>query len=288
MRSSLDKTPNSCSIGYGRRFFSWCENQFMHDLVSRLLSAEEPAAFEIINEHVPSNLIIICDHASNRVPLGLNNLGLTADHLNAHIAWDPGAAAVAHKLAQDLKAPLVVSNYSRLVIDCNRPLQSPELIPESSAQVEIPGNSKLSEYHRQARIEQLFLPYHNAIDNLISSRLQNLPEFHPRLLISVHSFTPQLLGGKRPWHVGVAGYRDKRLAEVLFQFIRESCDGPVGYDQPYAIDEHFDYSIPVHGEARGLHAAMIEIRQDLLTRTDGQNSLAVKLSVAVNGCMAAL
>lgn len=249
-----------------------------------LLSAKEPAAFEIVNEHVASNLILICDHASNRVPLCLNHLGLAAEHLNAHIAWDPGAAIVARKLAQDLNAPLVLSNYSRLVIDCNRPLQSGELIPVSSANVAIPGNISCSALHQAARIEQLFLPYHNAIDTLISRRLQNTPQFHPRILISVHSFTPQLLGSQRPWYVGIAGWGDKRLAQLLFQSLSDLCDGPIGYDQPYAIDENFDYSLPVHGEARGLHSVMIEIRQDLLTSHEGQNTWALKLRAAIDAC----
>lgn len=248
-----------------------------------LLSVEEPAAFEIVNEHVPSNLIFICDHASNRVPLILNDLGLAAHHLDSHIAWDPGAASVARKLAQYLNAPLVLSNYSRLVIDCNRPLHSAELIPESSAKVEIPGNIRCSASNQRARVEHLFLPYHDAIDNLISQRLQqDTPQFHPLILISVHSFTPQLFDSLRPWHVGIAGWRDKRLAQLLFQGLSELCDAPIGYDQPYAIDEEFDYSIPVHGEARGLHSVMIEIRQDLLTSHEGQNIWALKLRAAID------
>ncbi|HEY6529501.1 MAG TPA: N-formylglutamate amidohydrolase [Cellvibrionaceae bacterium] len=227
-----------------------------------LLATTEPPAFEIVNAVSVSNLLLVCDHASNRVPSSLEFLGLTAAQLDDHIGWDPGAAQVARILAENLHAPLALSNYSRLVIDCNRPLSSAELIPEQSAGVIIPGNQMLSPQQQQERINQLFWPYHQAIDQLIDARLSAAAQFHPRVLLSIHSFTPSLHGELRPWNIGVAARHDQRFAQLLFNVLGEAADINVGFNQPYNIDDNFDYTLPVQGEGRGLLSAMIEIRQD--------------------------
>jgi predicted N-formylglutamate amidohydrolase len=229
-----------------------------------LLTPSEPAAFEVVNGDCPSHLIIICDHAANLIPKGLNNLGLSFAQLKEHIAWDPGAAQVARLLAERLQAPLVLSQYSRLLIDCNRPLQSEELIPQQSAGVIIPGNLGLSQSERSARIEQFFVPYHRAIAQLITQRKQLGGPFLPRILLSVHSFTPELNQLVRPWQIGISARRDDRLARGIVQQFTQIPELKVGFNQPYAIDDLFDYSLPVHGEAEALHNAMIEIRQDEL------------------------
>lgn len=222
-----------------------------------LLGAHEPPAVEIVNAGGASSVVLVCDHASNRVPERLANLGLDADQLADHIGWDPGAAAVARGLSARLDAALVLSAYSRLVLDCNRPLNSAESIPEHSAGVPVPGNAGLSPEARRIRSEALFRPYHAAISQLLDGRRQR-----PTLLISIHSFTPVLKGRPRPWHIGVSAGRDKRLAALMLAVLRQNEDLIVGDNQPYPIEVEFDYTIPVHGEARGLPSVMIEIRQD--------------------------
>ncbi len=112
--------------------------------LSPLLSAAEPPAYTCVNPQGRSKTLLICDHASNRIPLSLGTLGLTPADLESHIAWDPGAAAVARCLSALLDAPLLLSGYSRLVIDCNRPLANPTSIPDTSAGIDIPGNRALS------------------------------------------------------------------------------------------------------------------------------------------------
>lgn len=235
---------------------------------STLFSAAEPAAFEIVNEQGKSNLVLVCDHASNYVPACLNKLGLTEDQLNDHIGWDPGAAAVARLLAKDLDAALVLSAYSRLVIDCNRPLASSELIPEQSAGVVVPGNQHLSSYERADRVQSLFIPYHDAIESLLDARLLSDPQ-NPVIFLSIHSFTPFLFDEQRPWHIGVSHKTDDRFAKNLYKALMQQDDIIVGFNEPYPIEDAFDYSIPTHGEARGLPSAMIEIRQDGLTTETG-------------------
>lgn len=247
--------------------------------VSTLFSAAEPAAVEIVNEQGKSKLVLVCDHASNHVPACLNQLGLSKDQLADHIGWDPGAAAVARLLADILDAPLLLSGYSRLVIDCNRPLASAELIPEQSAGILIPGNQNLSAYERAERIQNVFIPYHDAIDALLDARLLRDPQ-NTTIFLSIHSFTPFLFNQQRPWHIGVAHKNNARLARYLHDALLQQADIIVGFNEPYAIEDAFDYSIPHHGEARGLPSAMIEIRQDGLTTETGIVRWAERIALA--------
>lgn len=246
---------------------------------STLFSATEPAPFEVVNEQGKSNVVLVCDHASNRVPACLNKLGLTDAQLADHIGWDPGAAAVARLLSSDLDAPLLLSGYSRLVIDCNRPLASSELIPEQSAGVMIPGNQHLSSYERDDRIQNVFIPYHDAIEALLDSRVLSNPQ-NPTIFLSIHSFTPFLFNQQRPWHIGVSHKSDARFAKNLYSALVQQSDIIVGLNEPYPIEDAFDYSIPTHGEARGLPSAMIEIRQDGLTTQTGIEQWAKRIALA--------
>ncbi len=222
-----------------------------------LLMPDEPPAFEMVNADGDGSAVLVCDHASNRIPRRLGTLGLDADQLSDHIAWDPGAAEVARRLALQLDAPLVLSGYSRLVIDCNRPLGSTESIAEHSAGVPVPGNIGLSPEARVNRIAALYRPYHDAIARLLDGRAQR-----PSLLLSIHSFTPVLNGRGRPWHIGVSHWRDPRLTELMLGAL--ALDGAlnVGTNEPYAIEDDIDYTIPVHAEGRGLPGIMVEMRQD--------------------------
>jgi predicted N-formylglutamate amidohydrolase len=229
-----------------------------------LLAADEPAAFEMVNAEGKSNLVLICDHASKRVPRVLDDLGLTPEQLDDHIGWDPGAAEVARQLSKNLDAPLILSGYSRLVIDCNRPLQSPQSIPEQSAGVHVPRNQNLSAEDRALRVNHLFIPYHNAIHQLLTSR-----QDRPAVFLSIHSFTPNLNGELRPWNIGISFWRDDRLATALISALKKIDNILVGDNEPYAIDTDFDYAVPVHGAGRGLPSAMIEIRQDGIRTAEG-------------------
>jgi predicted N-formylglutamate amidohydrolase len=229
-----------------------------------LLAADEPPPFEWVNPQGTADAVLVCDHASNRIPRALGRLGLCADDLARHIAWDPGAAEVARGLALRLDAPLVLSNYSRLVIDPNRPLASPESIPERSDGTVIPGNLGLSTEARAERVATLFDAYHQAIAELLAGRTGR-----PTLLLSIHSFTPHLGDEQRPWHAGVAYGRDGRLTALLVPALRQPGDLLVGENLPYGVDDVHDYTLPTHGEGRGIAHAMIEMRQDGLADAAG-------------------
>jgi len=246
-------------------------------LAAPLLDAAESPAFQVLNPGGRGSTVLVCDHASNRVPRRLQDLGLSSQQLAEHVSWDPGAADVARALSVLIDAPLVLSGYSRLVIDCNRPLHSPESIPERSDGVEVPGNRHLSASDRRQRIATFFHPYHKAIDELLDQRQQQAT-----VLLSIHSFTPVFNGQRRPWHVGTAYWHDHRLAERLRRALMQQGDINVGFNQPYPIEDEFDYTIPVHGEARGLASAMIEIRQDQVqSQATGAEAWAARLAQAL-------
>ena len=242
---------------------------------SALLGSNEPPAVEIVNAHGGSSAVLVCDHASNRVPRRLGILGIDADDLATHIGWDPGAAEVARRLSAHLDAPLVLSGYSRLVIDCNRSPRSADSIPEQSAGVPVPGNCGLPLEERETRINALFRPYHRAIARLLDGRSQR-----PSVLLSIHSFTPVLNDRLRPWHIGVSYGHDPRLAALLLAALIRNGDFTVGDNEPYPIEDDVDYTVPVHGEGRGLPSAMIEIRQDGLGTVAGALVWAARLAEA--------
>jgi predicted N-formylglutamate amidohydrolase len=222
-----------------------------------LLEPDEPPPFEVVNAHGRAVAVLVCDHAANRVPRRLGGLGLDAAALADHIAWDPGAAEVARGLAARLDAPLVLGGYSRLVVDLNRPLAHPGSIAQESAGMAVPGNRGLSPGEREARLAALFRPYHAAIDRLLDGRAGR-----PAVLLAIHSFTPVLAGVSRPWQVGVSHRSDPRLAVLLRDALAREEGLTVGDNEPYPIEDWIDYTVPVHGEGRGLPAAMIELRQD--------------------------
>jgi len=240
-----------------------------------LLTERDPPAFELVNPYGRSNTVLICDHASNRIPLRLGNLGLGPEPLMDHIAWDPGAAAVARVLSGLLDAPLVLSAYSRLVIDCNRPLESPESIATESAGTEVPGNLGLTPSQRRQRVDEVFSPYHRTVGALLDARSER-----SSLLLSIHSFAANLGGVRRPWSIGVANRRDRRLADCLIRALQANNIGPVGDNEPYGIEDAYDYSLPTHGERRGIAHAMIEVRQDGLRDSLDARLWAERLAAA--------
>ena len=242
-----------------------------------LLATDEPPALEVVNACGAGSAVVVCDHASNRVPRRLAGLGLVPAQLVTHIAWDPGAEEVARRVAEQLDAPLVVSGYSRLVIDCNRPLASEESIAVTSAGMAVPGNCAISSADRPLRAAALFRPYHCAIAQVLNQRSAARRR---SLLLSIHSFTPVLNGDRRPWQVAFSYGRDARLALLLLDAFTTHGEMVVGHNQPYSVDDSTDYTVPVHGGQRGLPHVLIEIRQDQLTTAEDCVSWALRLAAA--------
>jgi predicted N-formylglutamate amidohydrolase len=222
-----------------------------------------------------SPFLLTCDHYGRRIPRRLGDLGLPAAELERHIAWDIGIAGVADALSKHLGAHLIAQRYSRLVIDCNRPPDAPSSIPRISEATVISGNEGLARDAIEARRRWIFDPYHRRIREVIDARLRDSV---PTVLVSLHSFTPVYAGIARPWHIGTLYHRDTKLPPLLLKLLRAEADLVVGDNEPYAVSDETDYTIPVHGEARGLMNTGIEIRQDLIADQAGQREWADRLA----------
>ncbi|MDQ5909525.1 MAG: N-formylglutamate amidohydrolase [Pseudomonadota bacterium] len=234
---------------------------------STLLSPEDPPPFTVVNPEGRASAVLVCDHASNAIPSRLKQLGLGPGELSQHIAWDIGAAEVTRQLAAQLDAPAIFCGYSRLVIDCNRPPGDPTSIAEVSDGVLIPGNHDLDDAAAEARLNDVFWPYHHAITQALAHRWRH-GHGHAPALIAIHSFTPVMHGFHRPWQIGVLWNRDPRLAAPLLTRFQAYPDLCVGDNEPYS-GRDVGFTMDTHGGAAGLPHIEVEIRQDLLADVVG-------------------
>ncbi len=247
----------------------------MKEPAKRLLATGEPSPVTVYNPNGGSPFLLVTDHAGNAIPRSLGRLGVPPQELLRHIAWDIGIAGVGRFLADALDAMLIQQNYSRLVIDCNRPLDAATSIPDISEYTAIPGNVGLSEASRAARAREIFRPYHERLEAELDLRQR---AGRPAVLIALHSFTPILKGVTRPWHAGALYNRDPRLAHRLIALLEAEKGVVVGDNEPYTVSDASDYTIPVHAERRGLYYVLIEIRQDLIADETGQRAWALRLA----------
>ena len=239
---------------------------------SPLLAAHEPDPVMIGHGEGESPLLLVCDHAANRIPASLSSLGLPDHEIARHIGWDIGIWQVSRLVAAGLDAFLIGQAYSRLVIDCNRPPTSPTSIPEFSEATAIPGNIGLTEAQRAARVREVFQPYHDRLARTLDARAGR-----PTALVAMHSFTPVYKGVARPWHAGVLFNQDLGLSRILLELLRAEPGLCIGENEPYSVSNTSDYTAPVHAEARGLPYLEIEIRQDLIEHAAGQRDWADRM-----------
>ncbi|MBV8910161.1 MAG: N-formylglutamate amidohydrolase [Gammaproteobacteria bacterium] len=244
----------------------------------RLLDADEPPPVLEIGCERRSVFVIAVDHASARIPRRLGDLGLPPAELERHIAWDIGALAVAQRVAAELDAPLLASNYSRLVIDCNRDPRVASSIPTVGELVAIPGNVGLGAEELEARRREVFQPYHDRLRNLLDARAGR---GQPTILVAQHSMTDVFKGTRRAMHAAVLYNRDRRFAGLVLEALRSEAGLTVGDNEPYFVSDETDYTIPRHGEARGLPHVEIEIRQDLIGQAAGQAEWAARITRAL-------
>ena len=256
--------------------------------VSPLIGPGEPPAFSVVRSGTARadgrEIVLVCDHASNRVPAALGGLGLDERHLLDHIAWDIGAAAVALKLSEWLGGRGVLGGYSRLVVDLNRSLTDGSAFTPISDGVLIPGNVGLDAAAKAARAEVFYRPYHDAVERALDEATS--PESSP-VMIAVHSFTPRLHGIERPWHVGVLWDKDPRLPLRLLAALRAHPDIVAGDNEPYSGRHPADFTIDHHAEPRGIAHVSLEIRQDLIRDEAGQARWAERLAEVLDEVLAA-
>lgn len=219
--------------------------------------------------------MIVCDHASNSISEEYESFGFAGDALETHIAWDPGALAVARRLSARLDAPLFWPDVSRLVIDCNRSPDASSLIVTESEGQPVRANRAVSEAERSRRLDRIHTPYHAAISSCLTRRLAARL---PTALIAVHSFTPVYFGKARPWQVGILFDDDRRMADLLIRGLKADKALTVGINEPYSPADQVYYTLGRHAGPRGLPAAMIEIRNDEIGDEVGQRSWADRLA----------
>lgn len=230
-------------------------------------------AYRIIGADRPARWLITCDHASNRVPadVGGGSLGISPADMNRHIAYDPGAAGLATALAAGLDAPVILSDFSRLVIDPNRGEDDPTLIMKLYDGTIIPANRAVDAVETERRLDMLYRPYHAAYARLAARRPDTV-------IVAIHSFTPALKGRPpRPWHIGVLhSHLDDRLSQALLRRLQAEPDLCVGDNEPYAGHLPGD-AIDQHALQPGRHNTLIELRQDLIATAGQQDSWAARL-----------
>ncbi len=246
--------------------------------VGSWIARDEPSPFAIVNRQGKSRAILACDHASAYIPRRLGTLGLEPADRKRHIAWDIGAAEVARRLSGHLDALLILTGYSRLVVDCNRPLNVADAFAERSEDTVIAGNIGIGAVEKSERAAAFYWPYHDALHGLIESRVEGGAA---PVLVGVHSFTPVYRGIPRPWHVGVHYRLDPRAALLALAALRSEPGLTVGENEPYEVTLDGDYTAPVHAERRGMPYVLFEIRQDLIASHAGVHEWADRLAAVL-------
>lgn len=220
------------------------------------------------------DLLLVCDHASNRVPAEFNGLGLDDAALASHIGWDIGAGALTRRLSALLDAPALLCRFSRLIVDPNRALDHPQAIPAESGGVRVPGNEGLAPAERERRAARFHRPWHAAVAAAVDAMAAPA-------VVAVHSFTPVLDAGERPWHAAVLHDDDERLARLLLRALRRHGGLRIGDNEPYTGYSDLTFTLPWHAGRRGLRSAAIEVRQNLLASPAGVERWARILAAAL-------
>lgn len=230
------------------------------------------------------DVLLVCEHASNRLPEAYGDLGLPADALHSHIAWDPGALAVSRLMATNLDATLIYQRFSRLIYDCNRPPQSPEAIRDVSEVFRIPGNENVSEAEKARRTAALYLPFQKRIAEEIAARTKAR---RATVLVTVHSFTPVYYGKKRQVEIGILHDADNRLADRMLTAATDTRLYRIERNEPYGAADGVTHTLEVHALPGGLLNVMIEIRNDLIEEEVGQRVVADFLTGLLRESLAA-
>ena len=242
----------------------------------------QEAVVEVINSSGQGEFLLVCEHASRFIPSQFDNLGLTPDVLESHVAWDPGALGVAEEISIRLDAPLVAQRISRLVYDCNRPPDSNSAMPAKSEIFDIPGNVNLSSSQRQARIDQYYLPFQQTLSAQIDSHTTRIL---PPALITIHSFTPTYHGIARNLDIGILHDSDSRFADALLISLKNEDQFVIARNQPYGPADGVTHTLVQHAVQRGLLNVMIEIRNDIINTPESQRSMGELLALHLSGVL---
>jgi predicted N-formylglutamate amidohydrolase len=238
------------------------------------IAAGEGEAFEVIGGSLAAGVILLCEHASNAIPLEYGALGLPRDELQRHIGYDIGARATTRAMAAYLRAPAILSRFSRLLIDPNRGADDPTLVMRIADGALVPGNARIDAAEIDRRLQRFYAPFHAEIERVIMAALAggSVPA-----LLSIHSMTPQMKGLARPWHVTLLWDDDPRLTMPFLAALQAEPDLVVADNEPYDGALLGD-TIYQHATRRGLASTLIEFRQDLIAGEDQARSWGLRLA----------
>ena len=231
----------------------------------------DEAGVRVIRPEARTPLVLVCEHAAHLIPEDLAGLGLAEADSMSHAAWDPGAMAVAERIAGRLDATLVAGVVSRLVFDLNRAPDALDAMPAQSEVIFVPDNDGLSDADRAARSARYHAPFHDALAHCLAAR----PD---AVMVTVHSFTPVYHGAPRAVEIGVLHHTDARLADVLLDTAAQHTDAVVQRNAPYGPEHNVMYTLERHGLPSGRPHAMLEIRNDLIATEEDQRRMGDTLS----------
>lgn len=226
---------------------------------------------QVKNALAQSSVVFVCEHASRYIPEKFQSLGLPQKALLSHIAWDPGAGAVAERLADHMGAKLVMGQVSRLIYDCNRPPSASDAMPSRSEIFDIPGNANLNEDARAARIAAYYTPFRDTLAAVIS-------DTKAPILVTLHSFTPVYNGRQRDVAIGVLHDNDTRLADQLLATAALHTGHKTLRNQPYGPEDGVTHTLREHGVMAGHLNVMLEIRNDLIATPQQQDEMAAMIA----------
>lgn len=235
--------------------------------MNHLEHADKNDVVTVLNAEGRSPIVVVCEHASCFIPPALNDLGVSADDLQSHAAWDPGALPVAKGLSDRLNAKLIASEVSRLVYDCNRPPSAPDAMPHQSEAIKVPGNVGLSAVQRQDRVDKYYEPFRTTLAEAIAATTSPV-------IVTVHSFTPTYFGQKRAVEIGVLHDTDTRLADVMLETASQFTKVLVLRNDPYGPEHGVTHTLKEHALENGHLNVMLEVRNDLIQTNQQQDEMA--------------
>ncbi len=224
-----------------------------------------------INPTGQSPVLLVCEHASCHIPTAMKALGVSGAARNSHIAWDPGALAVARAMSSHFDAVLIASTVSRLVYDCNRPPDAPDAIPVESERHSVPGNVGLTAAERAERVARFYAPFRASVASALRATAEPI-------LVTVHSFTPVYAGTSRSVEIGVLHDRDARLADAMLACARDHTEADVRRNEPYGPEDGVTHTLTEHALPAGCPNVMLEIRNDLIADAPSQCAMARMLA----------
>lgn len=216
---------------------------------------------DVERPHARGRIVFACEHASHAMPPEYGGLGLDPAARLAHIAWDPGALALARLLAERFDGTLVAHRWSRLLYDCNRPPEAPSAVPEVSEIYAIPGNAGLSPEARAERVARFYEPWRLTLGAVLTARIAN---GEAPILVTLHTFTPVYRGVPRAVEIGILHDEDARLADALLAASLRAGGYDTRRNEPYGPRDEVTHTLREHALPHGLPNVMIEVRNDLV------------------------